>query len=338
MSLLRRGAFHDQDEILSAVSALSIELLAATIEGRANPPTWLSRVRQLAVPGMADAPPTLLVLDPLAAQARRATDELNIDQIEIVDTYMRLRPRLNDIGERRLAELLGVGDARAHTALEIMLIQPPEVVVAPHPRMVPLSVPSPYWEVVSQGGASTVGVLCRNKDGRLGLTACYHGTGPKGTPVVVRRAGQSLDSVRSEVALDDVVQDIVFIPLPAHEPAITLRGRAGVRRGMAPSQAELMTFEGAGSGRETVSTRIQSHDAGILRPRPTVQLRVQTLPNAEQGDSGAALVDENDRVVAFAFERTAIGEVPEFTDWIWAANALDALGLRVENARQDAGG
>jgi hypothetical protein len=57
-------------------------------------------------------------------------------------------------------------------------------------------------------------------------------------------------------------------------------------------------------------------------------LKLQTDADTDQGDSGCALRDENDRVLGFAFERTAYDDYPQFTDWIWAANALRALNLR----------
>jgi hypothetical protein len=166
---------------------------------------------------------------------------------------------------------------------------------------------------------STVGVFCRDADGELGASACWHGTGPAGTPVEV--AGTA-----SVVKLASAAQDIVFIPLDAGYPVPPLRGRAGVRTQRAPSQAEQVTFDGAGSG-GLVSTRVQSHDAGILRRRASVQLKVQTPADTNPGDSGAALVDGDDRIVGFGFERTGLGEYPEFTDWIWADNALAALDL-----------
>src|SRR5438034_4607166 len=88
----------------------------------------------------------------------------------------------------------------------------------------------------------------------------------------------------------------------------------------------LFRSDGAGTKRK-VTTYIKSHDAGILRNRRTLQLKVQTPADTNSGDSGSALVDQDDRVVAFGFERTGLGEFPELTDWIWAANALSALGL-----------
>jgi S1-C subfamily serine protease len=56
-------------------------------------------------------------------------------------------------------------------------------------------------------------------------------------------------------------------------------------------------------------------------------LRVQTGADTNTGDSGSALINQDDKVIGFAFERAAFGEKPQITDWIWAANALSALGL-----------
>jgi hypothetical protein len=55
--------------------------------------------------------------------------------------------------------------------------------------------------------------------------------------------------------------------------------------------------------------------------------RIQTDPDTDEGDSGSALIDEYDQVIGFAFERTDYNDYPQFTDWIWAANALRALSL-----------
>ena len=99
----------------------------------------------------------------------------------------------------------------------------------------------------------------------------------------------------------------------------------GIRSTRAPSEAEQVRFEGVGTG-SRVLTRVKSHDAGILRKRATVQLKVQTPADTNTGDSGSALVDDDDRVIGFGFERTAPADFPELTDWVWAAYALAALG------------
>ena len=184
--------------------------------------------------------------------------------------------------------------------------------------MIPLCVPDPHLRVETATPVSTVGVLCRDLEGVLGATASFHGTGPVGT-------GVSVNTYKTTVKAADPIQDIVFLPLGEGFPLPRLMGSSGIRGERSPAQADKVIFEGATSGR--VTTRIMSHDAGLLRRRKTVQLKVQTPPDTNVGDSGCALVDDTGKVLAFAFERSAYGEYPELTDWIWADNAMASLGL-----------
>jgi len=250
------------------------------------------------------------------SQSRRLTNEIELDPDAIISTFDDLRPRIREFHPGLGAALSGLD---ANAAMEFLWISQPEVILSRRPRMIPLCAPTPYVEVKSGTEYSSVGIFCRDKNGQLGVTACYHGTGPVGTSVDV-------GSVHSTVTAADVIQDIAFIPLDSSYVMPQLKGLTGVRTARARSQAEPVTFEGAGT-RQPTPSRIQSHDAGILRTRPTVQLKVQTPADTNKGDSGSALLDSDDRVVGFAFERTGIGEFPELTDWIWASNALKALDL-----------
>src|SRR5438093_267000 len=146
----------------------------------------------------------------------------------------------------------------------------------------------PHLAVRCATEVSSVGIFCKDSEGELGVSACYHGTGPVGTPVTV-------GAVASAVKHTDSVQDIVFIPLPVGNPSPRVYARKGVRGRPAPSEAEPVTFDGAGTKRK-VTTYIKSHDAGILRNRRTLQLKVQTPADTNSGDSGSALVDQDDRV------------------------------------------
>ena len=70
-------------------------------------------------------------------------------------------------------------------------------------------------------------------------------------------------------------------------------------------------------------------DFGVPFPMPGRQLCVQTKAVTNYGDSGSALLNDDDRLVGFAFQRTAYGgrATVEFSDWIWAASVLNELGL-----------
>ncbi|WP_172839653.1 S1C family serine protease [Sphingomonas sp. LK11] len=214
--------------------------------------------------------------------------------------------------ESRILSQLGPASADLARAVA------PDVIVTSRPRMEPLCVPNPMMTVDHAGELSTAGIMCRNPAGQLGVTACYHGTGPVGTQVVV-------DLRQTMVAAADLIQDIVFLPLDEAMNLPELTACSGIRSDEAPSAGMPVRFEGAKSG--AVRTRVSSHDAGLLRRRPGIQLKVQTPADTNRGDSGSALVDGRDQVVGFAFHRSAYGEFPEITDWIWASNALAALGL-----------
>jgi len=316
------AAVGNESKTLDALSSLSIELMLEYIEENTEA-TWArSRPerRFLAVPGLPTKPPVLLILDPGVAevsQSRRVTDDVQFDTLRMVVAFDRLRPVIHEVaGERVAGAFSGIGP---EAAIQLMWISQPEVVVTRLPKMVPLCAPSPHLAVRCATEVSSVGIFCKDSEGELGVSACYHGTGPVGTPVTV-------GAVASAVKHTDSVQDIVFIPLPVGNPSPRVYARKGVRGRPAPSEAEPVTFDGAGTKRK-VTTYIKSHDAGILRNRRTLQLKVQTPADTNSGDSGSALVDQDDRVVAFGFERTGLGEFPELTDWIWAANALSALGL-----------
>jgi hypothetical protein len=139
-----------------------------------------------------------------------------------------------------------------------------------------------------------------------------------GTPVQV---GQQ----NSAVAIADNIQDTVFVPLGDDYKLPNLRGRAGALRDRAPGLYDNVEFYGAASG--ATKTQIVSYDPGILRFGRTIQLRVQTDADTNTGDSGSALINQDDKVVGFAFRTAGFGDKPQIADWIWAANALSALGL-----------
>jgi hypothetical protein len=311
---LGRTAAHligNESRTLDVIQTLSVDIVleAARRDLQIGP-----EVRTLFVPGLDGLPPTLLLLDPAlrVGDTRQITDEVPIGGTLAASRREEPSPR-SDEGEVRRLFLSDPENIRT-----LLRIAQPEIVISRAPKMERLCVPLPLLRVETATDISTAGILCRDSDGRKGVTACYHGTGPVGTKVTV--AGRS-----SEVALANIVQDIVFIPLPEAEAAGRRDGIAGVLRGRTPAQYDAVRFDGATSG-ETV-TNIQSHDAALLRDRPSVQLKVQTAADANKGDSGSALIDRDGKVIGFAFETSAFDEIPQITDWIWAANALRSLGL-----------
>jgi hypothetical protein len=284
--------------------------------------------RCLIVPLANERATTLLVLDPDRPGVERATQDLHLPE-DLIRTATRRILDSADIeptypgapDQDPFATVFTIfAQAGSESLEQAFAIAPPEILVAPRPQMVPLGSPWPSLRVSCEGQYSTSGVYCFDAEDEFGVTACLHGTGPEGTVVKV-------DGVKTYVKHAHTIQDIVFLPLPEDpRPPVPVRGAGGILRERGPSQYDDAEFHGSSSG--ACKTKITSHDAGLLRKRPTVQLKVQTKADTNTGDSGAALIDYADRVIGFAFERTALGEEPELTDWIWAANALDALQLR----------
>ena len=317
----------NESQTLGQFATVAVETLAAAMtlfsnEGSGTREFWAEEhTRTLVFPGdLANGKlPTLLLLDPDASPvAKRVTDRVVILPGALQEARARLRDdALETPGISPVDRLVfGSGPDALLTALWIAR---PEVITVRKPNMEPLSCPSPAIEVRAGIEKSSAGMFCRDPNGIAGFTACYHGTGPIGTAI-------TLGGRATAIRLANPVQDLVFAPLPAGYVVPNFAcGVAGIRRGRAPAQNDQASFDGCTSGSKT--TYVTSHDAGLLRTRASVQLKVQTTADVNRGDSGSALIDGNDEVMAFAFERTAISEPIQFADWIWAANAYDALGL-----------
>lgn len=310
-------AIGNESATMRALSTLSVEVLYEYLRARDR---WLpSGTRCLTVPGDENESPVLLLLDP--SVSREGGGELITDDAEIDPDELRGFAPEQSFGDLRNIDsrLARLEPGELRDVIELFWILRPEIIRARLPKMQPICSPVPHVRVECNGQFSSVGVFCRDRSGTLGVSACFHGTGDVGTTVIV-------NGVASQVALVDRVQDIVFVPVDATTMLPALQGVRGPRSNRAPSQAEPVRFDGAGSGM-LVHTTVQSHDSGILRRRPTVQLRVQTPATTNAGDSGCALIDSDDYVLGFGFEQSAFGESPQLTDWIWADNALASLGL-----------
>lgn len=292
-----------------------------------------ANVRPLIVPNKRDAPDTgpatILLLDPDLPQTftpTRYTDQLDGDYEKPTAAWQNLlrfdRPNTSD-QHREVAGMLH--QAGPNGVAELLWIAQPEVVLAPEPEMEFVGCPSPALEIGcavpgKPAQTSSAGMFCRDADGHLGVTACHHGTGPVGTAVTI-------GGLPGVVGQANQIQDIVFIPLPEDYVIPNFaRGLNGPRTQRTPGQGDPAQFEGRTSGLK--NTVVSSYGPGLLDLDPLSQNRIQTPAAVNQGDSGSALIDEDDRVLGFAFRRTRYGAAIEFADWIWAANALAALGLQ----------
>jgi hypothetical protein len=310
------NAIGDEERTLVALQRLSVEIVATSLR---NTRQAQEADRLLVAPAKNGRPPTLMLMSREVERveaSRVISDEVELPLPILLNGALETADLNEETPEAvALREVLQGGES---AVAELFLITQPEIVRTRQPRMVPLCAPTPHVAIQSGAKLSTVGVFCHDADGELGITACYHGTGPTGTLVTINER-------RYQVKRDSTVQDIVFIPLYRGFNLPPVRGSAGLLTGREPAKADHVKFDGAAN--QNRSTRIFGTDAGLLRARPTIMLKLQTDPDTDEGDSGCALIDESDRVLGFAFERTAYDDYPQFTDWIWAANALRALQL-----------
>jgi hypothetical protein len=311
------NAVGNESRTLAALQRLSVEIMAETL--RATHQVG-DASRLLVMPGEEDGrPPVLMLMSPKVADVR----ESRIISGELELSLSLMQKALREVADPEeqtpegfaFREVLRGGPA---AIAEIFLISQPEIVLTRRPRMIPLCVSVPHIKIKAGSQTSTAGVLCRDQEGEIGVTGCYHGTGPKGTNVSVGSHGGYVKHVSE-------LQDIVFIPLGYGFKQAPKAGLGGVLEDREPARADHVYFDGATN--QNCRTRIFGTDMGLLRARPTMQLKLQTNPDTDEGDSGSALIDQSDRVLGFAFERTDYNDFPQFTDWIWAANALRALRL-----------
>jgi hypothetical protein len=84
-------------------------------------------------------------------------------------------------------------------------------------------------------------------------------------------------------------------------------------------------FDGAKSGLTT--TIITTHDPAIIDPQPDELCRVYTDADTAPGDSGAALIDEDDFIAGFARRRSGYNSLVQYSSWVWAEQVYMAHDL-----------
>ncbi|NNE54282.1 MAG: hypothetical protein HKN30_17995 [Sulfitobacter sp.] len=302
--------FGSESYTLSVCEYLALEILAeALVQSGVS-------LRMVLRPSRAGMPPVLSLLAPAMENvdaSRLITDAVDLPPNQL----LRAARQLGSFDEENLRlcyqNFVGAGAAGM---TELFAIARPEILLTRHPKMEPACVCDPKL-TLDQPGDSTAGVLCTDIDGELGVTACYHGTGDPGTKVSIM--GQSC-----VVKHASQVQDTVFIPIDPNLVPANMAAK-GVLDTKGPQERDEATFDGLTSGLTT--TKVQSKDRGITRKQPHRQLCIQTDADLNRGDSGCALLDEAGMVMGFGFQVSGPNEEPAMADWIWAANALNALDL-----------
>ncbi|WP_155960410.1 hypothetical protein [Fischerella sp. PCC 9605] len=301
----------------------------------------------------------LLILSP--QYRKEAPTELSLDQSyrALEDGYRRWRQQqLAEFSQFRKREAVSLEAITERSQIlstslkalstqdleQIAYSRPFKALVARMPVVVPSLtmnvlqsiIPSPAWGVATtayNSAISTVGIASYHDTYGFGVTACLHGVFDQLNDLNTIMNTQGIQGVLGRIVWingqqgiireADYITDSCFIQLNNYSLANSYSTQGPMK--YAPPVAARVEFTGIASG--TKNTYVKGHDMSIFSLLPGSQPKVYTEPITSPGDSGATLIDENDYVVGFSFNRTGLGEYPEFSSWMWAHAVYNALGL-----------
>jgi hypothetical protein len=196
----------------------------------------------------------------------------------------------------------------------LMLAQAP----AAEPLM---GVPSPAAAVHDAANSlcATIGVIRRQGDGSVLATTALHAVGAATQVYVNGHSGT--------VRLRDPVTDSCLLRFDTDPFGNERQPYGGASQVRPPRQHIDVEFEGAGSTWLT-STKLRGFDDSILDRQNFLATKIYTDPDANPGDSGAALIDPaTNETLGFAAFRSSAGSAMRYSVWVWAEQVYDALGL-----------
>jgi hypothetical protein len=133
---------------------------------------------------------------------------------------------------------------------------------------------------------------------------------------------------RATVVATDQMSDSVILKLDAGTALDLSLGDlvTGPLAGVTPRHGELAHFNGATSKRTDAYVNGWSPD--LLLVQPWNQVKVTTTPVSVPGDSGAALHDDDGRLIGFAHAVTDFDVPFPMSTWIWADSVVQAHRLQ----------
>lgn len=173
---------------------------------------------------------------------------------------------------------------------------------------------------------STAGAIATDINGKIGVTASYHGIqGSQGQVPI----GKSIwiDGKKATISSVNNISDSCFATYNNQniQTPYPIVGVKGPLSGQAPRQYDSVDFYGLKSGSK--NSTVQGFSMEIPFVQPYTQLKVLTDPDTNPGDSGAALIDSDDHIIGFAFYRTGVGARVSYSTWIWADSVFKAHNI-----------
>jgi hypothetical protein len=169
---------------------------------------------------------------------------------------------------------------------------------------------------------ATLGSFLTDTDETAGetcvATTAWHALGRRSRTLII--GGAPLEVVRRHHPSDSCLVRVNKSVLEGRE----WTGHKGPLR-MPPREYGLASFNGAASG--YTSTHITGFDKAIFDRKPGPMCRVYTEPDTAKGDSGAALIDEDNHIVGFAYGRSPLDAPTQYSSWVWAEQVYIAQHL-----------
>lgn len=184
----------------------------------------------------------------------------------------------------------------------------------------PLAVPCnaiPVYRARENKPRATVGVVYSRADGVYASTVLH---------AVGRSRNVRIANSTGTVTARDRVTDSCLIRINGSVDISSSVGLNGVRRTVLPGIGESASFFRFGV-EGPIDTKILAADMSALEPQQAFASKVHTNPDTIPGDSGAALLDRDDRVVCFAVSRSSIQAPITNSTWIWADQVMRAMGM-----------
>jgi hypothetical protein len=264
----------------------------------------------------------LIVADDNYKMTSPATQFLKANVRSLANRVKRMAEDRSARDEVNVSTLVTEQDLRPLRSTPITLVR--------RPRLVRTCSPNPAWQVQVASQFATVGCRVMDGNGRVGVTTVRHAFdigGAVATKVI--GINVTVDGIAGTVVADDIVSDSVFIQLANGFPGNSFWGTNGWYQKFSPGLNAEVQFVGAISLH--AKTAILAQDLSIPRWTKHCQAKVYTPPVTNYGDSGAALIHgeigKDDKLVGFAFERTGVGELIEWSSWIWADSVLRTLRI-----------
>lgn len=266
----------------------------------------------------------LLLLDPRRGK-RLAAVQLKGDETHARFVSSALpRERLNS-----LLRHSGLGDSLEpetllNSAQELAASSEFGVAVVNAPREIPTCALSPAVPIQSADNRPVATLGCFLTDVEVAaVDTCLATT-----------ANHALENERDTLTIGGAALDVVCRHNPTDSCLVRVNksvldgrqqnGLKGPLR-ITPSLYRPAHFDGAASG--PTRTKITSFDTEILDPQLDEICRVYTEADTAKGDSGAALIDENDFIVGFARRLSRYNAPVQYSSWVWAEQVYMAHDL-----------